>query len=105
MSDLKRDRVTDRRDQREHAHPLRDAVPEHNLRRDIGRAQAELAENFGLDRGVDIGVGADWARKLADGNRLPGAQQTIPAAVYREGKVRDTVSPDIGLGVDAVRAA
>ena len=67
--------------------------------------QAELGQDLGLDRRVDVGVGADRPGQLADRDRLPGPQQPVPAAVDGEREVGDPVTPDVRLGVDAVRPA
>ena len=69
------------------------------------RPQSQRVADVGLDRGIDVGVGADRAGQLADGDGV--ASRTQPPAVAvglqcPEGQL----GPEGGrLGVDAVGAA
>ena len=69
------------------------------------RLQAERPAHVGLDRGVDVGVGADRARQLADGDRGPGPGEALPVAAHLQGPQGELHAERGGLGVDAVGAA
>ena len=68
-----------------------------------GREPERLA-HVGLDRGIDVGVGADRARELADGDARPGPGQPLAVAVHLHGPERELGPERGGLGVDAVGA-
>ena len=76
-----------------------------DLRRDVLAPEAERGERELLDARVDVAVGADGARELADGDAgeraldaLAAARQVVPPAEQLEPERRR-------LGVHAVRAA
>ena len=68
------------------------------------RRQAERRADPGLDLGVDVGVGADGARQLSDGDGVAGRPQAAPVAVGLEGPQRELGAEGGGLGVHAVGA-
>ena len=103
MPDLERDRLADRGGDRQHAGPLGDPVAEHHLGGHRRRPQPEGGHDLGLDGRIDVGVGADHPGQLAYRDRVTGPQQPVPAAGHREREVGHPVTPDVGLGVNAVR--
>ena len=68
------------------------------------RGQAEGGAHLGLDRGVDVGEGADGARQLADGDGVAGGAQAAAVAVGLQGPQGELGPEGGGLGVHAVGA-
>ena len=58
-----------------------------------------------LDGGVDVGVGADRARQLADRDAVAGLTQPVPVALGLQAPEGQLGAEGRGLGVDAVGAA
>ena len=69
------------------------------------RRQAESAAHVLLDRRVDVGIGADGSRKLANSDRLSCAAQPRPVAVSLQAGQGELGAEGGRLGVHAVRPA
>ena len=68
------------------------------------RPQPELLAHVLLDPWVDVGIGPDRARHLADGARLAGPLQPDAVAAELERPERELAAEGDRLGVDAVGA-
>jgi hypothetical protein len=68
------------------------------------RAEPELPADVLLDERVDVGIGADGARELADRDRVAGALQAIEVTAHLHGPERELRAERRRFGVDAVRA-
>ena len=105
MADLGREAIERAAEDRQRRQQLGVAVAPDHLRGDVLAAEAELGEREILDARIDVAVGADGARELADGDAfertldaLAAAAQVVPPAEQLEPEGRR-------LGVHAVRAA
>ena len=68
------------------------------------RREAEVLAHVALDRGIDVGVGADRARQLADRDRVRARSQPFAVAPHLHRPERELHAEGRRLGVDAVRA-
>ncbi len=104
VADLDRDALAAPGEERELGEEARVAVARHDLGRDRLRTKAEPPQDGGLDRGLDVGEGADGARELAVGDRGPRHAEPAPAARQLGVPARALEAEGDDLGVDAVRA-
>ena len=89
----------DRRDE------LRVAVALDDLRREAHRREAELLADHLLDLRVDVGIRADRARELADGDDLLRVLDALDVALDLRAPEQELEAERHRLRVDAMRAA
>ena len=78
-------------------------VPGDDLRRRDGTQPERVADVF-LHERVDVGVGADGTRELADRDAVARAEEPRPVAVDLQAPERELDAEGRGFGVHAVRA-
>ena len=105
MSDLEREPLERRGEQRERVQHLGVAVALEDLRRARRGLEPESLAGDPLDLGICGGVGADGARELADPHPFERPGDASAVALEREGPAGELETEGRRLGVDAVGAA
>ena len=103
VTDLERERLDGGAHRRARVEQLRVTVAGEHLRGGH-RLEPQRGAHVGLDRGVDVGVGADRARELAHRDRGPGPGEALPVAAHLQGPQRELHPEGGGLGVHPVGA-
>ncbi len=102
MTDLEREPLQRRGQQRQRVQHLGVPVALEDLRRARCRLEAEPLAGDALDLGIGGGVGADGAGKLADADPLEGARDTDAVPLERERPAGELEAERRRFGVDAV---
>ena len=105
MPELRRPPLDARADERHSGHELGVDVALHDLRRDRGRLEAKLAADERLDLWREVGVGADGAGELADGDAWLEGLESLERAAKLVVHQRHLETERRRLGVDAVAAS